>query len=88
MVPVASSQVGCTAAWGRASTMAKPSPNLLTLLGLGVTIAVCLGVGLAAGWALDGVLATTPIFIFVGIVVGVGMGVAATWVEVRKFLRD
>jgi F0F1-type ATP synthase assembly protein I len=68
--------------------MAKPSPNLLTLLGLGITNAVCLGIGLAAGWALDDVLATTPIFIFVGIVVGVGMGVAATWVEVRKFLRD
>lgn len=88
MVPVASSQLGCYAAWVRASTMGKPSPNLLTLLGLGVTNAVCLGVGLAAGWAIDDVLDTTPVFIFVGIVVGVAMGVAATWLEVRKFLQD
>jgi hypothetical protein len=68
--------------------MDKPSPNLLTLLGLGVTNAVCLGIGLAAGWAIDDLLDTTPAFIFVGIVAGVAMGVAATWVEVRKFLRD
>jgi F0F1-type ATP synthase assembly protein I len=68
--------------------MDKPSPNLLTLLGLGVTNAVCLGIGLGAGWAIDDLLDTTPAFIFVGIVAGVAMGVAATWVEVRKFLRD
>jgi F0F1-type ATP synthase assembly protein I len=68
--------------------MGKSSPNLLTLLGLGVTNAVCLGIGLAAGWAIDDLLDTTPIFIFVGIVVGVALGVAATWAEMRKFLRD
>lgn len=88
MVPVASSQVGCTAAWGRASTMAKPSPNLLTLLGLGITNAVCLAIGLGAGWGIDAALGTTPAFIFVGIVAGVALGVAVTWAEMRKFLRD
>jgi F0F1-type ATP synthase assembly protein I len=68
--------------------MRKPSPNLLTLLGLGITNAVCLGVGLAAGWAIDDVLGTTPAFIFVGIVAGVALGVAITWVEMRKLLGD
>ena len=66
----------------------KPSPNLLTLLGLGITSALCLGIGLGAGWGIDDLLGTRPAFIFVGIVVGVGMGVAVTWAEMRKFLRD
>lgn len=68
--------------------MQKPSPNLFTLLGLGVTNAICLGVGIGAGWGIDSALGTTPAFIFVGILVGVAMAAAATWSEVRKFLRD
>jgi hypothetical protein len=66
----------------------KQSPNLLTLLGLGITSALCLGIGLGAGWGIDSLLGTTPAFIFVGIIVGVAMAAAATWSEVRKFLRD
>ena len=88
MVPVVPSQLGCYATGGRAFIMRKPSPNLFTLLGLGITNAACLAAGLGAGWAVDSYLDTTPAFIFVGIIVGVAMGVAATWVEVRKFLRD
>jgi F0F1-type ATP synthase assembly protein I len=63
-------------------------PGWLNLLGLGITNAVCLAIGLGAGWGIDAALGTTPAFIFLGIIVGVAMGVAATWVEVRKFLRD
>ncbi len=88
MVPVASGQLGCYAVTGRASTMRKPSPNIFTLLGLGLTNALCLAVGLGAGWGIDSLLDTTPAFIFVGIVAGVALGVAATWAEMRKFLRD
>jgi hypothetical protein len=66
----------------------KQSPNLLTLLGLGVTNALCLAIGLGAGWGIDSLLGTTPAFILVGIVVGVVMGAAATWSEVRKFMGD
>jgi hypothetical protein len=66
----------------------KPPPNLFTLLGLGITNALCLGIGLGAGWGIDSLLGTTPVFILVGIVVGVAMAAAATWTEVRKFLGD
>jgi hypothetical protein len=68
--------------------MGKPSPNWFTLLGLGVTNAVCIAAGLGAGLGIDSLLDTRPAFIFVGIVVGVALGVAATWAEMRKFLRD
>lgn len=87
-MPVASSQVGCTAAWGRVLMSRKPSPNLWTLLGLGATNALCLVIGLGIGWGIDSALDTKPVFIFVGIAAGVAMGVAATWAEMRKFLRD
>jgi hypothetical protein len=63
-------------------------PGWLNLLGLGITNAVCLAIGLGAGWGIDAALGTTPAFIFVGIVAGVALGVAVTWVEMRKFLRD
>jgi hypothetical protein len=68
--------------------MRNSSPNWFTLLGLGLTNALCLAIGLGIGWGIDDLLGTRPAFIFVGIVVGVGMGVAVTWAEMRKFLRD
>ena len=68
--------------------MRKPSPNWFTLLGLGLTNALCLGLCLGAGWAIDSLLGTTPAFIFVGIIAGVAMGVVVTWAEMRRFLRD
>ncbi len=68
--------------------MRSSSPNWFTLLGLGLTNALCLAAGLGAGWGVDILLGTRPVFIFVGLVVGVATGVAATWVEMRKFLRD
>ena len=88
MVPVVPSQLGCYATGGRAFIMRKPSPNLFTLLGLGITNAACLAAGLGAGWAVDSYLDTTPAFIFVGIIAGVVAGAAATYAEVRKYLRD
>ena len=45
MVPVVPSQLGCYATGGRAFIMRKPSPNLFTLLGLGITNAACLAAG-------------------------------------------
>jgi hypothetical protein len=68
--------------------MGKPSPNWFTLLGLGATNAVCIAAGLGAGLGIDSLLDTRPAFVFVGIAVGVALGVAATWAEMRKFLRD
>ena len=68
--------------------MRQSSPNWFTLLGLGITNAVCLAAGLGAGWGIDSLLNTTPAFIFVGIVVGVALGVVLTWAEMRRFLRD
>ena len=48
--------------------------------------ALCLGMGLAGGWALDRVLRTTPIFIFLGLAAGIALGVVATYWEIKKYL--
>ena len=53
--------------------------------GLGVLNAMCLAGGLAGGWFLDQALGTLPVFLFVGLVLGIGLGVWASRVELKRF---
>jgi ATP synthase protein I len=58
-----------------------------TLLGMGIAIAAELSVGLGLGWLIDSLAGTTPIFLLIGVVLGIAGAVSYTVVEFRKYLR-
>jgi F0F1-type ATP synthase assembly protein I len=58
-----------------------------TLLGMGAVIAVELLVGLGLGWLVDKLLGTGPVFLLIGLVLGVVGAVCYTVVEFRKYLK-
>ena len=63
----------------------RSTPNVLQFAGLGLMNALCWVGGLAGGWFLDNALGTLPVFMFVGLVLGIGVGVLATRAELRRF---
>lgn len=50
----------------------------------GLTVAVAIAVGVALGWVVDGLLGTLPIFLFLGLLLGVA---GAIWYLVLKFRK-
>jgi ATP synthase protein I len=64
----------------------KPSPSLFTLAGLGISIALCVAGGVILGLYLDGVTHRSPLFVLLGLVVGVVFAVVTAYVEIKKFL--
>lgn len=60
--------------------------SVWSLLGIGGYDAVCLLAGMGLGWYVDGRLHTTPIFVLVGLAVGLVLAVLGTWAQIRKFL--
>lgn len=65
--------------------MDKDRPGIMAFAGLGLMNALCLGAGLAAGWFVDQALGTLPLFLFVGLVLGIAAGVLATRSEIKRF---
>ncbi len=57
-------------------------------LTIGAMIATCVVVGLGLGLLLDQELSTSPGFLVIGWVCGIGAGVLATWLQIRKYLKD
>ncbi len=57
-------------------------------MGMGVVIAAELLAGLALGWLIDRLAGTTPIFLLVGVLLGIVAAVSYTVVEFRKYLRN
>jgi len=53
--------------------------------GLGLLNALCLGAGLIGGWFADRALGTLPLFLFIGLIAGVALGVYATRSELKRF---
>jgi hypothetical protein len=64
----------------------KPPPNVFTLVGMGVSIALCIAIGLVVGVWLDSVTHLSPLFSLVGLLVGVLFAVATAYVQIKKFL--
>ena len=65
--------------------MDKPPPGIMQFAGLGLMIALCLAAGLVAGWLLDRALGTLPLFLFLGLVLGVAAGAWAARAEWKRF---
>lgn len=65
--------------------MDKERPGILAFAGLGLLNALCLGVGLVAGWLLDRALGTLPLFLFLGLLAGIAAGVIATRAELKRY---
>ena len=64
----------------------KPSPNLFTLAGLGISIALCVAGGVVLGLYLDGVTHRSPLFTLSGLAVGLVLAVVTAYVEIKRFL--
>jgi F0F1-type ATP synthase assembly protein I len=69
--------------------MARNTPGLglSDLLVLGGTVAGCLLAGMALGWLVDSLADTTPVFILVGLAVGIAAGCAYGYLQIRTFLN-
>ena len=67
--------------------MAQQSPGWQTLLGMGAAIAALLVIGMAAGWLVDSLAHTRPIFIVVGLALGIVAAVVYTVRLFRQFLK-
>lgn len=57
------------------------------LLGLGAASAVAILAGLGLGWLVDSLAGTTPIFLFLGLALGIAAAVRYSYLELRKYLK-
>jgi F0F1-type ATP synthase assembly protein I len=62
--------------------------NPFVLAGIGALNATCWLAGIAVGWLIDSHLHTVPLFILLGLLAGAGLGGAATYKEVRRYLNQ
>jgi ATP synthase protein I len=58
------------------------------VLGIGAVLAGVLVAGVALGWWVDGLLHTSPIFVLVGIALGIAGGIWHTVIALRKYLKN
>jgi Putative F0F1-ATPase subunit Ca2+/Mg2+ transporter len=63
----------------------KPSPNGYALIGLGVTLAVCVVGGLAGGHWLDDRFRTGVLLTFVGLAVGIAVAATVIYSQFKKY---
>lgn len=59
-----------------------------TLLGMGAVIAAELVAGLGLGWLVDSIAGTAPIFLLIGLLLGIAAAVSYTVTEFRKYLKN
>jgi ATP synthase protein I len=53
---------------------------------MGTSVAGCVAIGVFAGVWLDGRAGTSPLFLIVGLVLGLASAVATVVIQVRRFL--
>jgi hypothetical protein len=66
----------------------RPSLSLSTLAGLGLANACSLAAGLVLGHFMDGWFGTAPVFVLVGMTLGLALGAVGSFLEVRRYLQD
>lgn len=62
-------------------------PDWATLLGMGVTVALCLVAGMGLGWLVDRLADTFPVFVFLGLGFGIAAACGYTVSAARRFFR-
>lgn len=68
--------------------MPAPSPSPRELVGLGTTMAGLIVVGLVVGWIIDVKAHTLPLFVFVGLALGIGIASRYIYVKFQKYMKD
>ncbi len=61
--------------------------DLSALLSIGIVIALCLVAGLGLGWIIDSAVGTSPVFLLVGLLLGIVAAGCYTVAQFRKQLR-
>jgi len=64
----------------------KSLPGAAAFLGMGTTVAACIGVGVWLGVVADGHFNSAPVGLIAGLLLGVGAAVSSVVVQVRRFL--
>lgn len=72
----------------RRSRDAHDNPSWQSLLGMGVTAAALFAAGVVIGWLVDLLLDTSPIFVFVGLALGIFTACWYSVNEFRKYLKN
>lgn len=62
------------------------SPGAAAFLGLGISVGLCLAVTVGAGLVLDAVTHDAPVFLLVGLTVGIVVAMAMAVSTIRKYL--
>ncbi|TMD31490.1 MAG: AtpZ/AtpI family protein [Chloroflexi bacterium] len=65
----------------------SPAPTGADMAGIGLFFAASVLVPLLAGVGLDSWLHTGPVFVLVGLFVGLAAGGVAIWMKVREFTK-
>jgi F0F1-type ATP synthase assembly protein I len=64
----------------------KPLPSAMAFLGMGLSAAVCVGIGVVLGIWLDAQWHTAPALLAVGLVLGLGLATFFVVGQIRKYL--
>ena len=64
----------------------KPSPSFSSFLGMGITTALCIAIGVGGGYWLDVVFKTGALLTFIGLALGLVAAGAAVYFEIKTYL--
>jgi F0F1-type ATP synthase assembly protein I len=64
----------------------KPLPGAAAFLGMGLAAAVCVGIPLLLGILVDNALHTAPVFLLVGLALGVTAATVSVVKQIRSYL--
>lgn len=67
--------------------MPAESVGWSTLLGLGAAVAGTIVAGLGLGWLVDRLVGTGPVFLLLGLLLGVVVAVYYSFVQFRSYLK-
>jgi F0F1-type ATP synthase assembly protein I len=64
----------------------KPLPGAVAFLSMGLSAAICVGLGLLLGILVDGALHTAPAFLLVGLALGLALAAMSVVKQIRSYL--
>jgi F0F1-type ATP synthase assembly protein I len=65
---------------------ARSQPSAWELLTLGTSLAACVVAGVVLGWLVDRAIGTLPVFLLVGLALGIAAGIMITYRRIRPYL--